>query len=266
MNEMQRYTALKLSCEFISRQFETILSVLLGRSFSCSTRCEDDSYWSVATTNDTFTSVEIVHLVKAVGGDDDMMLRTLPTDSNTSKSLEMDLCRALLQQFLKLQWQTEFVVKDALWIIGDFPEYGLPEISPNLLSVDSRIIDCNQLMPKDAFVEQLFSEGGTFSDLAALCETYESEYGTPLYWMYPITDGRYNGCYFVMVREGILVLSYDVMDEENYEVFERESVRMCSTEEMRCFQHDWKLRTCELSETIYSLLAFLERKEAQTDA
>lgn len=50
MNEMQRYTALKLNCEFISRQFETILSVLLGRSFSCSTRCEDDSYWSVATT------------------------------------------------------------------------------------------------------------------------------------------------------------------------------------------------------------------------
>ena len=113
-------------------------------------------------------------------------------------------------------------------------------------------------------MEQLFSEGGTFSDLAALCETYESEYGTPLYWMYPITDGRYNGYYFVMVREGVLVLSYDVMDEENHEVFERESARMCSPEEMRCFQHDWKLRTCELSETITSLLAFLERGGAAT--
>ena len=267
MNELQRYTALKLSCEFISRQFETILSVLLGRSFSCNTRCEDNNYWSVSTTNDTFTNVEIVHLVKTARGGKNMLSHALPTDSNTSKSLEMDLCRALLQRFLKLKWEMEFVVKDALWIIGDFPKCSrIPEISFNLLSVESRVIDCNQLMSKDEFVEKLFSQGGTFTDLAALCEVYEYTYGTPLYWMYPITDGIFNGCYFVVVREGVLVLSYNVIGKENHEVFERESVHMCSTEEMRCFRHDWNLRASELSKTITSLLSFLERKEAQQDA
>lgn len=114
MNELQSCTALKLTCEFISRQFEKILLLLLGRPFICHTRCEDDSYWSVAAVNDTFTNAEIVHLVKAVNGSDKMLSLALPIDSNTSRSLEMDLCRALLQYFLKLQWDTEFVVKDAV--------------------------------------------------------------------------------------------------------------------------------------------------------
>lgn len=114
-------------------------------------------------------------------------------------------------------------------------------------------------MPKDEFVETLFSAGGTFTDLAALCEKYESAYGTPLYWMYPITDGRYNGCYFVAVQEGVLVLSYNVIDEENHEVFERESARLCSAEEMSSFLHDWNLQAGELSETLTSLLTFLKR-------
>ena len=260
MNELQSCTALKLTCEFISRQFEKILSLLLGRPFICHTRCEDDSYWSVSAVNDTFTNAEIVHLVKAVNGSDKMLSLALPIDSNTSRSLEMDLCRALLQYFLKLQWDTEFVVKDAVWILGDFcPCGGILDINPNLLSVDSQIIDCSRLMPKDEFVETLFSAGGTFTDLAALCEKYESAYGTPLYWMYPITDGRYNGCYFVAVQEGVLVLSYNVMDEENHEVFERESARLCSAEEMSSFLHDWNLQAGELSETLTSLLTFLKR-------
>ena len=50
-----------------------------------------------------------------------MLRDALPVDSNTSRSLDMSLCRALLKYALKLKWDTEFVSESALVILGHFP-------------------------------------------------------------------------------------------------------------------------------------------------
>lgn len=129
----------------------------------------------------------------------------LPVDSTVSRSLEMGLCQALLKRALKLDWENEFVSPDALFIIGKFPAAPkLPDVNQDLIHIDSATIDSSTLMSKDEFLEKLFDEGGTFTDLASLCEANETAYGTPLYWMHPFTDGEYNGCYFVLVREANL--------------------------------------------------------------
>ena len=128
-------------------------------------------------------------------------------------------------------------------------------------SGDSRVIDCSKLMTMEDFVEKLFEEGGTFTALTNLCEDNEVDFGTPLYWMHPYTDGLYNGCYFVMVREGVLALSYDAIDWENHEVFDRESVRLCDADEMRSFYWEYKKRTGEMLDTMNAFLFFLERRE-----
>lgn len=168
------------------------------------------------------------------------------------------------EKALDLNWDTEFVAEDALWIAGNFPYNAMiPEANRNLIYIDSKVIDTNDLMPMAEFVNKLFDEGGTFTDLSNLCEDYEIEYGTPLYWMHPFTDGKYNGCYFVLVREGVLVLSYDEIDDCDHEIFVRDSARLCDTAEMRCFQTEWSLRAENLTGTISSLLFFLERKEGQ---
>ena len=267
MNEIQRFSALKLPWELISRYIGSMVSAFLGRNITCSAKGEDDNYWSVAAICDTFTNVEIVQMVNAVHGDNHMLQHALPVDSNTSRSLERELCRALLQKALDLSWENEFVAEDALWIAGNFPDNAMiPETNRNLIYVDSKVIDTNDLMPMDEFVEKLFDEGGTFTDLTNLCENYEIEYGTPLYWMHPFTDGKYNGCYFVLVREGILVLSYDEIDDSDHEIFVRDSARLCDAAEMRCFQTEWNLRAENLAGTISSLLFFLERKEAGSNA
>ena len=91
-------------------------------------------------------------------------------------------------------------------------------------------------------------------------------FGTPLYWMHPYTDGLYNGCYFVLVQEGILALSYDAIDWEDHERFERESARLCSYEEMYDFAHEFQLRTTQLQNTLNSMLFFLERREEMNHA
>lgn len=98
MSEIQRFSALKLPWELISRYIGSMVSAFLGRNITCSTKCEDDNYWSVAAICDTFTNVEIVQMVHAVHGDDHMLQHALPIDSNTSRSLEMELCQALLKK------------------------------------------------------------------------------------------------------------------------------------------------------------------------
>lgn len=148
MNEIQKCYALKLPWEQVSQYVGSMVSTILERDITCSTKGEDDNYWSVAAENDRFTNVEIVRLVKAVDGSEHMLSHALPIDSNTSRSLEMDLCRALLQRALDIAWDTEFVTNDALWVADHFLEDTMiPEYSRNLLYVDSMVIDSQELMP-----------------------------------------------------------------------------------------------------------------------
>lgn len=262
MNDIQHLSALKLPFETISRHLEALISTILGRSFTCSTKGEDDNFWGTSVLCATLTNVEIVRLVNAVDGDDDMLGLALPIDSSVSRFLDMDLCRALLKRALKLDWESEFVAPDALFVIGKFPaDLELPGENHDLIHIDSNIIDSSTLMSKEEFIEKLFDEGGTYADLAALCEANEVAYGTPLYWMHPFTDGRYNGCYFVLVWEGVLVLSYDEISNCYHEVFIRESAHLCDADEMRCFLTEWNVRSTDLAATLTALLHFLERKE-----
>ena len=121
MNDIQRFPALQIPWSVVSRYVETLLSALLGRAITCEAKGEDDNYWSVTAVCDTFTNVEIVRLVQFVNGGNQMLRNALPIDSNTSKSLDMSLCSALLKYALKLEWDAEFVSESALVILGRFP-------------------------------------------------------------------------------------------------------------------------------------------------
>ena len=57
MNEIQKYSALKLPWEQVSRYVGSMVSAILERNITCSSKGEDDNYWSVAAENDCFTNV-----------------------------------------------------------------------------------------------------------------------------------------------------------------------------------------------------------------
>lgn len=266
MNNLNSYTTLRLEFGRISWHIQNLLSAILGRQITCRTKAEDDSYWSTAAIDDTFTTEEIVQLIAYVGGGAQMILSSVPTDSSTTKFLGMELCRALLKHVLKLEWEQDFITKDALWLVGTWKEPPeLPEVSKDLIFIDSKAVHTRNLMPKDTFVEKLFSDGGTFSDFTSLCERYESEYGTPLYWMYPITDGKFNGCYFVLVQEGVLAISYDEIDGQDHEIFIRESARLCTREDLSNFIGDWNQFSQELLASLSTLMLYMEKKEDATN-
>lgn len=266
MIDIEHFTTLKLELSRVAWYLGNLLSALLGRQITCTAKTEDDCYWSVSAVNDRFSNSEVIGLIHYVGGDAAMIRSSIPPDSNSSKSLSMELCEALLKHVLKLYWEREFVTEDALWLLGRWPEpMTLPETDEDLIFIDSRMIDCRELMAMEDFVKALFDNGGTFSALTSLCERNETSFGTPLYWMHPYSDGLHNGCYFVLVREGVLVLSYDAIDWEEHEVFERDSARLCSAEEMQNFSWDYQKRTSEMLDTINAFLFFLERKEERAN-
>ena len=267
MNDSKRYSARKLELGQISVYIGNLLSTLLGRTITCSTQAEDDNYWCVAAVGDRFSNSEIMELISYVNGDATMIRRNIPLDSNWSRSLDMDLCRALLKQILRLDWEQEFATSDCLWILGHWPESTrLPALDHNLLFVDRKIIDTSNLMAKDALMRRLFDNGGSYSCLVNIEEAYDLESGTPLYWHYPITDGKHNGCYLILVQEGILKLGYDVMDHVDHEVFDPDSAVLCSAEDLACFIDDWSAYSENLTATLNALLHHQERKEVHTNA
>lgn len=262
MNNIERFTTFRLELSRVAWYLGNLLSALLGRQITCTAQSEDDCYWGVRAVNDRFSNSEVVGLIHYVGGGADMIRCSIPPDSNSSKSLSMELCEELLKHVLKLDWKREFITEDALWLLGHWPDpVSLPEADEDLIFIDSRVIDCGKLMDKDDFVEALFEDGGTFTALKNLCERNQKSFGTPLYWMHPYTDGLHNGCYFVLVKEGVLVLSYDAIDWEEHEVFGRESAGLCSFEEMQNFAWEYRKQTTEMLDTISAFLFFLERKE-----
>lgn len=262
MNKPKKYSALRLELGQISEYVGYLLTALLGRKITCVTQVEDDNYWSVSAVKDRFTTSEIMRLISYVHGDSTMIRRSIPIDTNFSRSLDMDLCRALLKHILQLNWEQEFVTREGLWLLGHWAEpVQLPELDSNLLFVDNKTVDCSDLMPMDQFLRKLFDMEGTFSDLSSLCEAYDLKTGTPLYWNYPITDGKYNGCYFVLVREGILKLGYDVTDQVDHEIFDPDSAVLCSAEDLACFLDEWTSFSDRLKSTLNALISYQERKE-----
>ena len=119
MNRPQKFTALKLTLPCVSKLIAGRVSAILGREIRMRTQTEDYTYWSSAAIDDRFTIVEIMDLIKAVDGDKEMIRCCIPTESNTSRSIDMTLCSALLKQALQVDWETEFMADDAIWIILD---------------------------------------------------------------------------------------------------------------------------------------------------
>ena len=263
MMNTKRYTALRLEWGHVAQCVGNLMSAILGRQILCSVRIEDESYWSISLTNSTFSNSEIMRLIEYVDGDSTMIRLNIPLDSNFSRSLDMGLCQALLQKILKSVWEQELVTETDFWIIGNFPEsLQLPDSDRNILYIDNKIVDCSELLSKEAFLKELFDRGGTFSDLVQICEAYDLKTGTPLYWSYPITDGKHSGCYFVLVQEGVLTLGYDSMDPVDHEIFDPDSAKLCNAEELAWFLDDWNHYSDRLKANLNALLFYQERREA----
>lgn len=259
------YQSIKLDWCEIGCLAGQLISDILDRPMRCNGNPDDYDFWTVVAVEERFSLEDLQKLLDYVDANDEMRRVTIPEDSDSTYSLDMELSAALLRKCLNTDWREEHISKDGLWLMGvNVADKNLHQCA-NICIVDSMAIDLRTLWPKDELLQRLFESGGAVGDLSDLCDRYVKQYGNELYWAYPISNGMYNGVYFIMVQEGILCLPYYVIDKECYEVFEEDGVCLATAEEMSCYLTDWEQASANLKAAMESFHKFLKVRERNNE-
>ena len=249
---------LKLSWGEVGTLTGSVISAVLKREVICRAALDDYNYWTVSDTAGRFSHDDLDILLDYVEASREIREITFHGDSDTAVALDMGLSQALLKKKLNTSWEQELITEDGLWLVGIDPEH---LNYAGTITVDGKIISMDTLWSKEELVEQLFDAGGSEADLSDVCDRYVKQYGNQLYWSYPIPDGEYNGVYFVLVQEGVLCLPYDEIDRYEYEIFERDGVRLLTAEEMGYFISDWKRESNALEKVMSIFKNYLKARE-----
>lgn len=253
--------AVKLSWGEISQHISTIVSQQLGRSVVCKANYEDYNYWGAAAATGTFTVDELKILLCFIKADNNTYCDSLPSDSDTSKSIGMTLSETLLAISLKTTWEHTSICKDGLWLVGLENASMLPQRDEKLLYIDDAVIDTSKLMDKDTLLTKLTDSEGLCSDLSRFSEGNVTMFGNELYWHYPISDSDHAGYYFVLVKEGVLKLPYNYISDLNEE-FAIGDAALCSWREMLHFLHNLKEYSDYTIRTLTILSEYLRERGA----
>lgn len=264
MSNQRIYNTLKLEWDRVAVCLEEIISTILATNILCEVHCEDNDYWGIASTNHDFTIPEIRRLLMTVQAPDSWYASNIPPDSETSKYLDVDLCRALLQEILKTKWVEELVKEDGLWIIGvDKKQVMLPKRCEEIYHINGCAVTMEDLMDKDTFIQRLMDAGGTFCCLQELGSENSQLFRDSLIWQYPFLGNGYHGCYLVLVREGVLMLPYNTVTDDDREIFEQESIRLVRSQDIRGMLTELRQFNQSMQETLKSLYNLVSYKEGK---
>ncbi len=262
MNKKQEYKALRIPYGQVSWYIGQLVSIVLSRPICCMAHHDDYDYWSVSTIDTKLSNSEIASLVEFVKGGSMMYSRAIPTDSNFSKSMDMELCQALLKYALNLQWTAEYPDTDALWLMGQWNQPPVfPSTDADMVFLNGKTVNIKDLPSKEDVVTKIFAAGGSFSDLVEVYERYVQPFGMELYWHYPISDEYYSGTYFALVQEGVLAIAYNYMDECDHELFSEDSVKLLSAEQLGWYIQRWEEYSAMLQAGMGALYCFQSRRE-----
>ena len=244
------------------------LSVLLEREIICEASADDYDYWALKCLNDRFSLADLCRLLSHVNVSKEMIEVTIPADADSCSGIDVSLCNALLQEILHTGWDHQLVQGDAVYLIGinqDTLTY--PPFVPNVPRIGSLRICSELLMGKEELLDALSEDKdkNNCSSLAAVSERNIEFFGNELYWQYPLSDDMHNGMYFVLVREGVLCIPYDRVEEDVYEILLTHEAHLCNSEEMQNYMDDWSEYSSRLSSTMRSLQENIILKELEND-
>lgn len=114
----------------------------------------------------------------------------------------------------------------------------------------------SHLTTKAEVLDQLSENGASFTALELIRNRYIERYGNDLCWSYPLHMYDRLGCVLLPVQEGILYLPYNSLDNETYEQFDLECVKLLTADAAK------KLKDSLLSQLseLYAVLTDLCRE------
>ena len=235
------YPSLKLELGKVSNYIQNEISEILGRKIVCSTNVESNDYWGVRIVDERLSLADIKKLLSSVNADDRTVEETLPEDAKSTQYLGMRLSSELLKKALKAVWKEEYVTEKALWLIDvDYIVLSNTEIPPSICFVGDRAVDTRELETANDVKAVLEEQGSDYDALRIATDRHCKKYGDFLFWNYPLSDGEHSGVYFVLVKEGILLLPYNRIEDNCYEQFVVADSRLCTHLDINDFINGWK--------------------------
>ena len=146
------------------------LSILLEREIICEATADDYDYWALKCTNDRFSLTDLCKLLSYVNASKEMVEWAIPSDSDSTRGIDVKLCNALLKDILHTGWAQQLVQDNAVYLIGVSQEtLSFPPSFPGILQIGTLRIRAELLLGKNELLEAL-------GNLLALSDLRRSAY------------------------------------------------------------------------------------------
>lgn len=255
-----KYVALKVNWGELGYHLGKLVNVLLNRDLTFIARYDDEFYWDLKAKNGSLSIQELQVLLSYVNANRQICTEAIPIDSDETQSLGKSLSEALIMRLLNTSWKTININEDGLWLVGLTNEDAeFPSAPDSLFYIDKTAVNINDLMSEQEFMEKFAETDGKYSDISEICEVYVKKFGNELVWQYPISDERYSGGFFVLIKEGVLFLPY--IDIENCdEIIERDGIRKCNLTDVQRSIFDWRAYSSNTDRVLSNLFEYLEKR------
>lgn len=126
------------------------------------------------------------------------------------------------------------------------------------------IPDLNSLKTKGELLRFLDENGANEPALLEFLSRYDDPADRSAYWLYPICDGKNIGLYLVPVKEGVLSLPYNRVDENEYEIFDTDRAAILSAEELQGLLDIWNEYSLDTGEALAAMVATVNASAGKT--
>lgn len=136
------------------------------------------------------------------------------------------------------------------------------------LETEGRRFRWDQMAAKAEVLDLLTEGGANFADLEPVRARYNERFGNDLCWSFPFGIDDHQGCVLLPVQEGILCLPYNGLDNDTYEQFDLEAVRMMTADQATDLADALLSQAAELYNVLADIrraLPLAEPSEAGTD-
>ena len=246
----------KLSWDSVADFVGNAISMILEGHYSCTAHSDAHDYWAITTKN-RIDMDKLEKVCSYIGATEADRNDTIPKDDaekkKGTKSLGMGVSSKLLSIKLGFSWENAFPTEEALWLVGCKRNESV--------RVGATIIYLDMLKSKDELFDFMISHGCDHRAIHHFTVDYTDKYKSQLYWEVPYSKGWHLGAYFVLVKEGVLMLPYDDADKTSRAKFHLEDACLVDYETVYKYRNDFSSFAANVDCGLEILCDLLRKRE-----
>lgn len=246
----------KMSWDTVANFVSNALVTILEEHYPCTAHYDAHDYWAITTKN-RISMEKLEKICSYLGATEEDISETGPLDETEkkkgTKSLGMGISSKLLSLKGGFSWESAFPTEDALWLVGCKRNESI--------RIGTSTVYLDMLKGKDELIDFMISHGCDHRAIHHFTVDYKSKYQSQLFWDVPYSNDWHLGAYFVLVKEGVLMLPYDDADKISKAKFHPEDATLVDFETVYKYRHDFRTFTENIDCALQTLCDFLRKRE-----